>query len=422
MKTAARFRPRFGLKTLLGFILVVAVLLGCYRHFREQQRRQREFMALAAELGAKITVKPWNADERDITDPAELRLLDQIVAVDLFGYGWFPFKDGQFETDWPVPGEPDFESLIELITATVRPSSGWEMHDGIRLRRRQLAWQCLKSAKQLPALKRLSLRCGDFDDDLLDDESLASLSSLTGLEHLNLRGMRIGDVGLKHLAELTQLKHLMLGSTHVTDAGLEHLHGLTNLETLDLSGTPLGDADLSALRGMTKLKRLSLESTGVATVDLRGLMQLEQLDVSNTPLRRIEFDGADGLRVLDLSSTDISDEALQSARGIDGVERLNLFNTRVTGKGLARLARLGRLEELSVNASALDANGLGHLREASSLKAVHVTWEFKTPNGSGSISHTIHMPLPPPIPGETFELHFGEICDPGGKVRSGGIF
>ena len=52
------------------------------------------------------------------------------------------------------------------------------------------------------------------------------------MEHVNLRGTKVTDVGLAHLAGLNDLGHVALNGVAVTDAGLEHLKGLKKLTSL----------------------------------------------------------------------------------------------------------------------------------------------------------------------------------------------
>ena len=83
----------------------------------------------------------------------------------------------------------------------------------------------LKCLEGLRNLRRLSVHRAD-------DADLRSLEGLTSLEVLCLRGCNVSDAGLAHLRRLTNLTHLDLGGTKITDAGLVNLKGLSRLGQL----------------------------------------------------------------------------------------------------------------------------------------------------------------------------------------------
>lgn len=87
---------------------------------------------------------------------------------------------------------------------------------------------------------------------------LSALAGLSGLEKLDLTGVKVSDVGA--LSGMSQLKALWLSSVPVSD--LTPLTGLENLAALDLSFMRI--SDLSPLRGhLPFLKELSLSGTYV---------------------------------------------------------------------------------------------------------------------------------------------------------------
>lgn len=131
-------------------------------------------------------------------------------------------------------------------------------------------WQKLGSAKgprEIPLDKalRLDLR-GDSQggitfleqlqpDDLqalflydVDDDALAQIGHLTGLQELYLSNTTITDAGLGNLARLTSLQRLYLYHTEITDKGLANLYPLTWLRWLTFSGTKVTEKGLGKLR------------------------------------------------------------------------------------------------------------------------------------------------------------------------------
>src|SRR5262249_27453209 len=115
------------------------------------------------------------------------------------------------------------------------------------------------------ALAQFKLTYLDLNyDRTFDDRGMSSLSSMSGLSKLYLRGTSITDAGLANLKNPTSLTELDLNDTGITDQGLAQLAGLTNLRRLNLRAANVSDAGLDALRGMTDLEELDLYRTKVS--------------------------------------------------------------------------------------------------------------------------------------------------------------
>ncbi|MFH2006025.1 MAG: hypothetical protein ABI333_05505 [bacterium] len=160
---------------------------------------------------------------------------------------------------------------------------------------------------RLGALRGLrSLRSLDLRARRVADGELAALSSLRGLERLEL-GPGVTDRGLPHVARLEALRFLSLRHTAVTGAGLRALRPLRHLVHLDVSqpcvhasGGPwiedssgdspprecvkvrrISAADVAAWAAPSSLRSLSLRGTSVddAAIQALGHLRLEELDV-----------------------------------------------------------------------------------------------------------------------------------------------
>jgi hypothetical protein len=351
---------RYRLRTLLALVFVVAVGLGVYRHFHEQQRRQREFMIDAIPLGAKFTIKRWLSDhERECTTPAEVGMMDDIVSVDLFGTGWFPwrYESPDESIGWP-PWDTEYATRGEAIETR---------HMVHRLR-------------DLPGLKRLCLQ-----SSTITDQDVARLGQLTQLEHLNLCGADVTIGALPHIGRLTRLRRLSLGYTKFSDVGLKYLADLKELEVLDLGGTDVFDVGLADIRQFRNLTHLYLYRTQVRYVNLSGMPALKYVDLSNTPTVRLYLDGSRRIRTLDLGATGIKRDQLQRLADLPSLERLSLHNLAYASKDLAVLHQLPGVEEICVDAEVLDSDGLRSLRQHPALKTVHVN----TPGMWGGSSHMV---------------------------------
>jgi hypothetical protein len=111
-------------------------------------------------------------------------------------------------------------------------------------------------------------------------DGLASLSRLTNLRHLRLRGHGINDAALAQIAKITSLRILNIPQAEVTDAGLAHLAELFNLEQLRI-GSPhislAGIAEIAALPSLKRLHLIDLPVTDEGLQKLAGMKQLESL-------------------------------------------------------------------------------------------------------------------------------------------------
>ena len=152
-----------------------------------------------------------------------------------------------------------------------------------------------------------------------NDEALATLKGLTGLEELDLQAARITNAGLAHLSEMTRLRFLSLSMTNISNAGVAHLSGLTNLKELRLGDTKITDDGLEHLKGMTQLETLSLVMTKVSDDGLERLSELT------------------GLKTLQLGMTRISDAGLAHLSRLAELESLDMGLTKVTAAGVEKL-------------------------------------------------------------------------------------
>jgi WD40 repeat protein len=194
------------------------------------------------------------------------------------------------------------------------------------------------------------------------DADLARLAPLSELTRLHLHGCNIGDEGLAHIKQHKQLRWLSLWDTHVGDAGMEHLSGLTNLDYLILNGTRGTDAGLSHLSGLSNLQTLGLSHLlGVSDEGLqsiRGLVRLADLNLHNLT---------------------IGDQGLAHLSGLTNLRTLSLWDTRVSDKGLEAIKSLSKLETLTLNGTRITDRGLEHVKSLATLRELNLGWTSVTP-------------------------------------------
>lgn len=175
----------------------------------------------------------------------------------------------------------------------------------------------LKHLKGATQLKSLNL----FKNEYLTNESLASLSHLTGLEQLNFSG------------------------TNITDDGLEHLKPLTSLKDLNLSvigrreGPPVSDKGCAVLSEMPSLELLHFTQLGNVNESLMYLSRLPNL--KSLWIGHLE------------QNTFLDETGLKHLARMNSLERLVLggWGTRLDKTGLSYISELSNLQYLSINCS-----------------------------------------------------------------------
>lgn len=97
----------------------------------------------------------------------------------------------------------------------------------------------------------------------VDDDGLASLTSLTQLRSLRLIGTDVHGPGLWHLVSLPNLEQLELSDTKVSDSAIAAIRELKHLRWLGLFKTNITDTGLKELRTFTNLEGVRLYSNGI---------------------------------------------------------------------------------------------------------------------------------------------------------------
>jgi Leucine Rich repeat len=357
---------RFGLRSLLLLVAFAAVLAGLYRQLVVPYQEQQRFLALAAECGAVVTIQSAGSTDSLLWTPdGKFGLVDRIVEVDFSGVGWRYFQNGTpIETivePYAGPGPPDFETLMDLIRNTVKPSSGF----GTAAEALSAERSCMSHLASLADLRRLSLSYTSVKDDDLDQ-----LRGLKHLEQLDLRATAVTTSGLRHLAALPNLRNLGLSASNVTDEGLDCLNQLARLETLDLTSTHVTEAGLAAIR-LPALRRLYVRCSDATAVTLRDLPELKHLDLACSITRAIHVVNCPVLRSLNLKGTEVDDAGLANLAKLGSLKRLGLSPSRVTGKGLEHLRDLA-LEEICLDPATIGPTAIESLRKMTSLRIVHL--------------------------------------------------
>lgn len=127
---------------------------------------------------------------------------------------------------------------------------------------------------------------------MVTSEDVRRFADLPKLRTLILSGTDVSDEAMQHLTSLPNLKELTLGTTYgiprsrnrfrfkacgVTDAGMKHVGQLSCLRRLNLRELKITDLGVSQLKCLTQLEVLNLVGCHVTDAGLRYLAQLKNL-------------------------------------------------------------------------------------------------------------------------------------------------
>lgn len=270
----------------------------------------------------------------------------------------------------------------------------------------------IKYLRGLKSLEQLSLSMKLTDEELAEIAQIQSLKGLylglsritnaglahlanLSLEELTLGQGRMTNAGLAHLAKLPRLRCLMLSGKNFTDAGMVHLKNIPSLRILDAGHLPhLTDAALVHLAQIKTLENLSLHWVEAITdegiVCLKQLPSLRKLDIKNS---KVTDEGLyhlcqiESLEYLDLPDKGISDKGLAYLGELKNLRHLriarahyvnpNMDKDYYTDRGVAELAKLQSLEELTIGSIGITDAGLDYIAKLTNIKNL---WLFGCSN------------------------------------------
>lgn len=213
-------------------------------------------------------------------------------------------------------------------------------------------------------------------------DGLAVLAELPRLGFLGCEGKLCDDVAMQHIGAIPGLRMLMAQGTVAGDAGFAALSRSRTLEYLWGRECPnLGGRGFTALAGMPSLRGLAVSCRNVADEALSALprfpalRELMPMDVSDEGFRHVggceqleslwcmycrdtgddataHLGGLSRLRTYYAGKTRITDRSLEILARLQSLEVVHFWEIAgITNAGLARLASLPRLRELSIETS-----------------------------------------------------------------------
>ena len=332
-------------------------------------------------------------------------------------------------------------SLVNLTTLSVTNSairgSGFVHLQNLPLSRLEIFHSQIEDDNLKYLVGHKTLRQLRIYGNPISDAGLAYIKQIPSLENLNLNGTQITDRGLPQLYELRNLKSLiLLNNDGITPAGInalqkalpnckiEHesitadpnrrfaekvleLGGIVvtyqgsevvrdanqlpdefRFQTIDFSNNPkVTDDQLASLHDLQPLLNaydVGLQGTPITN---SGIAHLSGFSVNTLTLSytAISDDGVAHLaRLGEVSNlsldrtkvTDVGLEAIASSELLIGMQGLGLRGTTITDAGLRHVGRLSKLKTLSIGGTKITDEGLSHIASLRELKFLYLDGTF----------------------------------------------
>jgi hypothetical protein len=346
-------RPRrrffqFRLRTLLGLMLLIVLLLGAWRLLIEPYQRQGPVMALVEELGGRCQTSaaaPWVTQllRRDNQD---------IVFIDLS------------DCDEPVEYVGAVSRLPLLETLVVGGEKFTDDHLRQFQRLHSLRWLVLDSTSVTEtALGEFRLAMPKVD--VYQSQRRAEAEIRDRIRHHTIHVVERGyDESYPRLRELLGDEHF----AHTTWLRFSRFYRAIDQADIAIF------VHASSVRRMPHLRKLEIDHLSVTDADIEQfkalpnllLLSLGRAQVTDDGLRHLE--SMRQLEELWLHDNDITDAGLKHLEHLPNLRGVFLFYTKVTDQGLSRLGRMTRLERLWLHGTQVSDAGLKHLHGLTNLR------------------------------------------------------
>lgn len=165
--------------------------------------------------------------------------------------------------------------------------------------------------------------------------------------------VELAEGGLKEITSMPEGKFRITrvslhGKGNVSDEDVARLAGLERLETIELDGTSVTDKALEILSTLTSAESIQSLNIGHTRITGAGLARLAKLS---------------HLTRLDITGTAVDDTELARLPALPRLESLVLKETRITDGALEFVGRFPHLREMDVRRTAVTAQGLLQLRK-----------------------------------------------------------
>lgn len=179
------------------------------------------------------------------------------------------------------------------------------------------------------------------------------LGELKHLQRVSLIGCDLGDADMADVAKLPGVTDVTIGGEmKITAVGVEHLARMPKLDWFSFHEMKLTPAHLRPLGKAKSLTKLTLDFCKIGDEEMK------------------EIGGIAGLTALSVSYGDnpVTDAGLAPLARLTKLETLTLMDTKLSGPGLKSLSRLTKLSYINLQGSQITDDGIVHLAD---LPALH---------------------------------------------------
>lgn len=274
---------------------------------------------------------------RDLVGDDSLHVLDRLTSVDL--------------NDRGNPHDKNYKRNEALVDAWLDRLAGLPDLVSLDLANTSMQGPGLKVVGTLKNLERLNLTLTP-----VTDAHLEHLAGLTKLRVFSLASAQCTGEGFRFLGNLKQLENANFHFTPVNDAGLAGISTVTGLERLEIVHCHFTDAGTAPLAKLVNLERLQIgsrDATGAAVKPLVGLKKLRELDLhdNQATVEGLRYAGEiPSLRVLRVYGG-IKDEGAEAIAQLANLEWLVASGAGFTDAALGHFSRLTKLKRLEIQGS-----------------------------------------------------------------------
>jgi internalin A len=205
----------------------------------------------------------------------------------------------------------------------------------------------------------------------LTDAGLRHLRSLVKLKKLWLKAPLVTGDGLASLTRMKRLQELILFEVQLDPRGFEHLSKLKNLVELSVSGGSYRDQDMTSLAALTRLKELRLTANdnidGTFAACLVDLPQLRRLSTS-----------------VHENAENVTDAGLASIAKLSALEDLSV-DGQFTDAQLCKVSQLKKLQVLAIGSKCVTCAGVTVVAGLPALKRLHLATPLLTDDSVPSL-------------------------------------
>jgi len=241
-----------------------------------------------------------------------------------------------------VPPDLDRIAMPDLSSFAPSERPAVKLLSGLRTPYGEVNEYCFNNRNERKVVTEIDLR----EVIGVDDDVIRAIGKFESLQNVSVDEDLACDLLLEVLSRLPNLERLVVwNGGRITDAGVAHLARAARLANLDLRNPGISDAALESIGKIQTLENLSLDGDAESTdlITNKGMAHLARLG-------RLSMLSVMGRRIDDAGGVEFSK--------LKNLSYLSLEFTSILGPGLAPLCSLKKLRRFTANDSLLEDTGL----------------------------------------------------------------